>query len=142
MPRAAFKVEAELASESDRRLLQMLSQRLSSKFKSTPAEKMWLSPGWAFNLQLGRDPFHVVLKESTQWQDSWILMVTPGGLSGFLALVRGTDISAGLSQICREIHVFLTNTAGISEVRWYLTGSRTAVATPEELPWRQTAAPG
>ena len=131
MPRAAFKVKADI----DCRLPQMLSQHLNSRFESSPPEKMWLFPGWTVDLRVGRDPFHVALKESKQWPDSWVLMVTPGGRRGFLALMRGSDISPELSQICREIHVFLTNTAGISEVRWYLTGSHTAVGTPEELPW-------
>ena len=139
MPRAAFKVEAEFLSDSDGQLPQKLSLHLNTRFKSAPAERMWLFPGWSIDLQIGLDPFHVALKESKQWRDSWVLMVAPGGRRGFLALMRGANISPELSQICREIHAFLTNTSGISEVRWYFTGSRIAVATPEELPWGQAA---
>jgi hypothetical protein len=137
MPRAAFNVTADTATGSDRQLPQMLSQDLNRRFKSSPAEKLRFLPGWSVDLQLGRNTFYVAVKESKHRQDTWILMVTPGGMRGFLALIRGTEISADLLLICREIHAFLINTSGISGVRWYLTGSRTAVETPEELPWSQ-----
>ena len=135
MPRAAFEVAADAAPGSAQQLPQLLSQDLNRRFMATRAQKMWFLPGWSIDLQVGRDSFHVAVKESKYSQSGWVLMVTPGGMRGFLALVRGTDMSTGLLPICREIHAFLINTSWISAVRWYLTGSRTAVATPDGLPW-------
>ena len=140
MPRAAFEVEAGVVQESDRQLTEMLSQHLNRRFRSTPAERVWFFPGWAVDVELGRKTATIAVRKSDYGQDLWILMVGPGGPRGVLALLlgrRAIDMSTELLPICREIHVFLTSTSGISRVRWYLTGSRTSVATPEELPWGQ-----
>jgi hypothetical protein len=142
MPRAAFEVEADVISESDRQLTQMLSQHLNRRFRSSPAGRVFGSRVWAMDVELGRKTVTIAVKRHKHAPDLWILMVGPGGPRGVLALLRGRraiDMSADLLPICREIHAFLTSTSGISQVRWYLnlTGSRTAVATPEELPWGQ-----
>jgi hypothetical protein len=57
-----------------------------------------------------------------------------------------TQITQGMTQDwpepCREINTVLTASSEFSAVRWYFEGLGTqtaAVATPDELPWRQQA---
>jgi hypothetical protein len=138
MPKAAFELEAGATSDSVQQLPQMLSQHLNRRFKSTPVEQT-LSI-WGVDVELGRRTVTIGVKKSKRSEGLWILMVGPGGARGILALLCGRsamDMSTDLLPICREIHVFLTSTPTISEVRWYVRGSRTAMHTPEELPWRQ-----
>lgn len=140
-PRAAFQIEAGVVPEPDRQLTQMLSQHLNRRFKSAPANRVPFSSVWAVDVELGRQTVTIAVKKSTHGQDLWILVVGPGGPRGVLALVRGRraiDMSAELLPICHEVHAFLSGAIGISQVRWYFTGSRTSVATPEELPWGQS----
>lgn len=139
-PRAAFEVEARVVSESDRQLTQMLSQHLNRRFRSSPAERVWVSRVWAVDVKVGRKTVTIGVRRHDHAPGLWILAVGPGGPRGVLALLggrRAIDMTADLLPICREIHEFLSNTSGISQVRWYFTGSRTSVGTPEELPWGQ-----
>lgn len=139
MPRAAFEVAADVVPGSDSQLPRMLSEHLRVQYRSTPAEKMFV-PGWGFDLTQDGVTLTIAVKKSNRLKNLWILMIVPGRIHGLLALLRGqrgADLSAKLLPACREVHRFLTNTSGISAVRWYFTGSREAVSTPDELPWGQ-----
>jgi len=138
MPRAAFGVEARALADADSKFPQMLSQHLASRFKATPAERPFSLSIWGVDVEAGKKTITIGLKKSNLGPGLWILMVSPGGMRGVLALLlgrRSMDMSVDLLPVCHEIHAFLTENPGISDVRWYLTGSGTAVATPEELPW-------
>jgi hypothetical protein len=111
----------------------MLSQHLSTRFKTTAAKKVWFLPWWNLDLRLGRETFFVGVKKSKYSPDVWILMVAPGRPLGLLALMVRQRAVDELLQVCREIHLFLTGTPGIVEARWYFRGSRTSVAAPDEL---------
>src|SRR5580658_6215183 len=89
MPRAAFKFEAGVVQEPDRQLTEMLSQHLSRRFRSTPAEKLWFFRAWAMDVELGRRMATIAVKKSDYGQDTCILTVGPGGPRGALALLLG-----------------------------------------------------
>ena len=53
--------------------------------------------------------------------------------------VRLTSDTSTLQVICREVHDAIVSAPSISAVRWYFKNLATqtdAVATPDELPWR------
>jgi hypothetical protein len=138
MPRAAFEVDPSVVAGSDSLLPQMLSQHLSRRFKSTPAEKTFSI--WGVDVELEGNTVTIGVKRSKHGPTMWILMVSPGGLRGLAALLRGRraiDMAAELLPVCSEIHLFLSSRSGISRVRWYFTASRSSVAIPEELPWEK-----
>jgi hypothetical protein len=139
-PRAGFKVDADLARESEGWLPKLLSQRLSAHYRASRVEKLPLSGPWIFELQLGSgSTFMVGVKRIKRLRNEWFLLVTPGRIDRsrtLLALIRGTRPkadSAELLQICHSIHGVLIDAASISAVRWYFRGSSVAVRTPEEL---------
>jgi hypothetical protein len=118
----------------------MLSQGLSAHLRASPVEKLPLSGPWIFELQLGSGSTSMVgVKRIKRLRNEWFLLVTPGRTDRsrtLLALIRGTRPkadSAELLQICQSIHGVLTNTPGISAVRWYFRGSSVTVRTLEEL---------
>lgn len=138
MPRAAFDVADEFVSDSDSQLPRLLSEHLRVQFRSTPAQRMFV-PGWGFDLWQNGAMLSVGVRRSNQVKNRWILMITPGGIQGFLTLLRrqrGADLSAKLLPACREIHRFLTQAPGVSGVRWYFD-SREEMPTPDELPWSE-----
>lgn len=63
-------------------------------------------------------------------------MIHPEAVRVMLALVRqrtATAVFAELFNICREIHVFLAATPGLTDLRWYFSKVRQAVWTPDQL---------
>jgi hypothetical protein len=143
IPRAAFDVRADLVRDSDSQLPRMLWEHINRLRVCAPVDKNWFLPGWSLDVRQGQQIITIAVTRSEYGPNSWILLVVLGGPRGVLARVRGRramDMPAELLPVCREVHAFLTSTSGISAVRWYLTGDETSVATPDELPWRQTAA--
>ena len=135
MPCAAFIVKPDVMADVDRVLSERLSRSLSGRFPVSPAQKHWSFPYWAFNLTAGKDRFIVSIRKS-RWQDQWLLMIHPGAVHLWIALLRpqtAKDVFAALLNICREIHVLLANTTGITNIRWYFTGGGPTTATPDQL---------
>ena len=135
LPCAAFIVKPEVMTDVDRELSERLARSLSRRFPVSPAQKHWSFPYWAFDLTSGRDRFILGIRKS-QWQGQWLLMIHPGNGRLWLALMRqpaAIDVFALLLTICREIHVLLAETAGITNIRWYFTKRGPTTATPEQL---------
>jgi hypothetical protein len=134
VPRAAFK-SLSASIEDDARIL---ADRLGAELKKWPLAK------WAVKLQVAGTPFLAGL--GRREKDLRVLVVAPSSSGpSLLDLLRGRKVvsySPELLQACREINTVLTASSEFSAVRWYFEGLGTqtaAVATPDELPWRQQA---
>lgn len=139
MPRACFRVAADVLKEPDCRFPQILSQYLGTRFGSGPVERLPLAGTSTVNIEVGpASRFMIGVKKRNKFpqDDLWLLLVAPMRMRSVVALMRRrrTTDDATLIDVCHELHVFLTSTLGISEVRWYYRNLRTAVGTPEELP--------
>jgi hypothetical protein len=122
-------------TDVDRELMESLSRRLSSQFLTSPAQKHWSYPYWAFDLTAGQDRFIVGIRKS-RWQDQWIFMIQPGAVHLWLGLMRQQTarcVFDVLLNICHQIHSLLADTAGVTNIRWYINASGTTTATPEQL---------
>jgi hypothetical protein len=61
-------------------------------------------------------------------------MIHPGAVHLWIALLRPQTAKDVFGfAICREIHVLLADTTGITNIRWYFTGGGPTTATPDQL---------
>jgi hypothetical protein len=75
----------------------------------------------------------------------WILTVAGGDIPSLRDYLRGQKPVVDkeeLMLVSREIHALLASAAGISNIKWYFETfrrqGRSAVWTPDELPWAET----
>jgi hypothetical protein len=134
------------AKSSGDLLLQSLLEQLRTRFEtvSTPM-KSWFSPLRFVRLHLEENlSLQLAFGRNRHKDGEWVLLVGPLQRPSMRAFIRGQKVvqqSAEVLRICREVHAFLAVSSGISAIRWYFQTPRhvmkTAVATPDELPWDQ-----
>lgn len=138
-PHLCFKLQSSQVEVSE--LSRVLESRLSSRFGSVRAVKIWFSAFWAVALQAEEKSFAVALDRNKYAEDEWVLLAAPLDTPALLDRLRKRKPLADppeLRLICNEIHAAITATPGVSAVRWYFEGFNSqgaAVLTPNELSW-------
>jgi hypothetical protein len=125
-----FKAEFPPQKKAKKELFKIFETHLHAHANALRTKKwMKLWARWGAVLDMGDNSFTVILGRS-QWDpDEWLALIAPNNVS--------SDISY-LKSICREIHAFLTQTTGISDIRWYFQRGQhqsNTVGAPDELPW-------
>jgi Ca-activated chloride channel family protein len=134
-PHVCFKAERASGPISGVELAKILAAGLHSRFGPIRMKKWWFISQWIAVLRAGEVSFSLLLGRSKYKEHEWVLLVGPLD-RGDGDLRRLLDRALELTLICREIHMTLTGTPGVSDVQWYFKGSQSqshSVATPDEL---------
>ncbi len=121
VPEACFKAEPELYAQDPSALPKALAGLLRSQTKKTPFLRMWTIkiPAQA----KGADGFAVGIRRSPKREDEWIVMLAPPVVGNPLGYILRRESLARftpqLLQVCRQIHVALTETPGVTGIYPY-----------------------
>jgi len=135
-PNVCFRIQLEPPLRASEELSRLLAARLEDRIGSVQKKWAWFLHPWAAELRIGYRSFTVALTKSNHVQGEWIILIGSNDVP--FRWMRGHKMAEYVPQlksICREIHALLTETAGITDVRWYFMGSTAAVANPDELSW-------
>jgi hypothetical protein len=139
VPEACFKAEPELYAPDPSALPKALAGLLQSQTKKTPFLRMWTIE---VPMQAkGANGFAVGVRRSPYGENEWIAILAPPVVGNPLGYIwrrgRVARSTPQLLQVCRQIHGALTETPGVSLIRWYFqTSDRSrpvAVWTPDDL---------
>ena len=116
-----------------REIASTLAKQLCSAYCIAHTRRNWTIVHWRIDAGFHEERFVLILRQYRNGQWAWL--ISP------IAFASDSEVNASrLFDLCRGVHTALQRTDNVTSVRWSLKSlaSRTeAVATPDELDWRQ-----
>lgn len=144
VPRVKFGLERPSVRQAHRELLAMLQRHLSDRFGPVETFRVFILPvslmlkvdGNKFSVAFGRQR-----RKARRDYGEWIVAINPAAYpvpKKSLPKHEEKKYSRGLMLISDEIQTLLSNTPGVTRLRWFFEGwdiKKPAVRAPTELPW-------
>jgi hypothetical protein len=146
VPHVRFKADFPSALSAKEEISGLLESHLRARFGAPERGLLWRWGGPRLvRLHVGQKLVSVVWHKNRFTDGEWILVVAPDDMPMPWDKLRGRNAvlcREELMLVSRDIHALLGSATGISNVMWYFDEfrrqGRTAVWTPEELPWSET----